>query len=341
VTQSAKILFTVLRIVSGIGLLVYLELSGAISWPALAGLARVWPISLAAGCLWIVIIGLTSWRLCLLLKPRELLIPLSASMRLTFIGAFFTAFLPGGAGGDIVRIFFALKGNEGRRTEIATIFLLDRLFGILGLLILPLLLAPLFPQLLNSITVLRVLLWFAAAAAASILALLLICFAGQANDGSILLRVFQKLPLGTHLKRIYHTVRAYRHNGTTLVVAGAISLLVHSLLVIVLLLLVQATGERGVSWEMAIFIPLGFLANSLPLTPGGVGVGEVAFSKLFQLAGLTGGVEALLGWRVLAVLASLPGLIFYFQGRRQFLAYEAGTICPPKADEPSLRVNSD
>jgi uncharacterized membrane protein YbhN (UPF0104 family) len=70
---------------------------------------------------------------------------------------------------------------------------------------------------------------------------------------------------------------------------------------------------------MSILIPLGFLANVLPVTPGGLGIGEAAFNKLFEMAGLTGGAEALLGWRMLTILISMIGLVFYLRGRRHFI----------------------
>jgi uncharacterized protein (TIRG00374 family) len=279
------------------------------------------------------ILGLTSWRLCLLLEPRGLHLSLGSSYRLTLIGSFFNTFLPGGAGGDIVRIYYAMRGNEGRRTEIATIILLDRVFGTLALVLLPLLLAPMFPQLLRSVPMLRGMLWIAAAAAAAMLGGLLICFTGRADDGSLAARIFQRLPLGSYAKRIYETVHAYRHDRTTLVGVLAISLLVHSLLVVSMLILVHVTSADGVRWPMAVLIPLGFVANTLPLTPGGLGVGEVAFRTLFQLGGFTGGVEALLGWRVLTVLITVPGLLFHLQGRKEYLSYAAQTAHPPRPEE--------
>jgi hypothetical protein len=40
---------------------------------------------------------------------------------------------------------------------------------------------------------------------------------------------------------------------------------------------------------------------------------------LFALAGLTSGAEALLGWRVLTLLISPLGLVYYLQGRKRFV----------------------
>jgi uncharacterized membrane protein YbhN (UPF0104 family) len=115
--------------------------------------------------------------------------------------------------------------------------------------------------------------------------------------------------------------------------------MVHAILVGVLLLLVQVTSPNGVNGAMAVLIPLGLLANTLPVTPGGLGVGEVAFSRLFYLAGFAGGVEALLGWRLLTALTALAGWILHLQGRQDFLSYVAGTARSAVNEELSLPVD--
>jgi hypothetical protein len=74
---------------------------------------------------------------------------------------------------------------------------------------------------------------------------------------------------------------------------------------------------------MALLIPLGFVANALPLTPGGLGVGEAAFDQLFQLAGFSGGAVALLGWRLLMLLIGLPGLVVYIFAKQHAVAPQA------------------
>jgi uncharacterized membrane protein YbhN (UPF0104 family) len=61
----------------------------------------------------------------------------------------------------------------------------------------------------------------------------------------------------------------------------------------------------------------GMVANALPLTPGGLGVGEAAFDRLFAAAGLAGGAGMLLIWRIAAVPVALVGFVFYVFGRRR------------------------
>ncbi len=317
-TQSRRILSTILRAVIGIGLLVYLSISGVINWSALLGLVDAWPVSLAVLFLLFVAVVLTSWRLCVLLKPRSLQLSLYSSVRLNLIGAFFNTCLPGFTGGDVVKIYYATQGSSGQRTEIATIVLLDRAVGMFALLLMPLLAAPLFPGLLSS-NVLRLLLWTAAAVAAVMLAGMVICFAEGARHSRILSWTLQKLPLGNLAERMLDTVNAYRHNIGILLGMVGLSLVVHAITVSVILLLVQITTPSGATWPMIVLIPMGFLANALPVTPGGLGVGEMAFHKLFEVASLSGGVEALVGWRILTTVIDLPGLVFYLRGGTDFI----------------------
>ena len=55
--------------------------------------------------------------------------------------------------------------------------------------------------------------------------------------------------------------------------------------------------------------PLVVLANSLPVSPGGIGVGESAAKALFALLGATGGAEVMLLLRLVGAVVALPGLL--------------------------------
>jgi hypothetical protein len=314
-----RILWAIIRTAIGLGLLVYLGVSGAIKWSALLGLLSAWKITLAALLILYVDMVVTAWRLCVLLAPRELHLSLKSSVRLTMVGTFFNLFLPGAGGGDVVKIFYVTHGNRGRRTELATVVLLDRAAGMFALLIWPLLVMPFFPELLRSMPVLNKLLLMAAIVAATMVIGMLICFSTTVRNSALLSWLFRKLPGGSYLSRIFETMHAYRHNIGTLWASVGISLLAHTMTVFVTLLAARAVISTAIAWKASVVIPLGFLVNTLPLTPGGLGVGEAAFDALFAGAGLNGGAETLLAWRLLMLLISLIGLVHYLQGRRQFV----------------------
>jgi uncharacterized protein (TIRG00374 family) len=319
------ILFVTLRTAIAIGLLVYLGVSGVISWSALQGLATSWGITLAALVVLAIDVWVIAWRLCVLCKPRGLYLSLYSSLRLTLMGIFFNVCLPGSTGGDVIKIYYATRDNRGQRTEVATIMLLDRAVGLFALMIWPLLAAPLFPQLLRSLPILRLLLWAAAAVSGVMSVGMLVGSTERVRHSRFVAWTFRKLPLGSYAERVFDTIHAYRHNLTALLAAIGLSLLAHTMTIGGTLLAAQAIHPSGFLWQMSMLIPLGFLANALPLTPGGLGVGEAAFDKLFSMAGLTGGAEALLGWRILMIVIGLLGLFFYIQGRQR-LIHDASSV---------------
>ena len=132
-----------------------------------ARLLAAWPLTVAAFVVLVIDLLVTSARLCVLMTPRGFNVTLRDSMRLSLVGNLFNLFLPGG-GGDLVRIFYAASGVAGRRTEIATIMLIDRILGLLGMLLMPLLCIPFFLPLIASSRVLQALLALAAGASLAI-----------------------------------------------------------------------------------------------------------------------------------------------------------------------------
>jgi uncharacterized membrane protein YbhN (UPF0104 family) len=313
-------IFGVARIAIGLGLLYYLVVSGALDWRSLGGLVDEWPLTFAAGGLLVGALFLIAWRLCLLLHAPGFDISLSSSLRLTLIGLFFNVSLPGAAGGDVVKIYYAAAGNEGRRTEVATILLLDRLAGLIALAVWPLLIAPFFFQIIMENRVIAALLGVGLAVAIGLGGAVAVSFSSHFGPGSIAAKTLRRLPGGSLLERILLTVHSYRAHRSALAKAIGVSLLAHTLTMGGMLVLAESMAG-GMAWEMALLMPLGFVANAIPLTPGGLGVGEAAFDTLFGMAGLQGGAEVLLGWRIFTLLFGLFGLGFYLRGRQRFVAF--------------------
>src|SRR5262249_49897137 len=59
---------------------------------------------------------------------------------------------------------------------------------------------------------------------------------------------------------------------------------------------------------------LGLLANALPITPGGLGVGEAAFEGLFRSIGYTHGSQLILAWRAGMIALCGIGCALYIAG---------------------------
>lgn len=309
-----KILFAGLRAALGIGLLVYLVDSGTIEGRALTGLFPAWRLSLAAVALVVADLALMAWRLRVLFRPQRLLLSRGDALRLTFVGSFFSNFLPGRAGGDLAKIFYASKENAGRRPEIIAILLLDRAIGLFSLLLLPLLMLPFFPGLMRFDAIRIAIAIMSLLAVGMIVALLCGLFAPAflARWGAGARRIPGKELFGRLLK----TVSSYREHSWTLGAALLLSLGANLILVGTLLIGVVVVDPAGLDARLLVLAPIGQVVNSLPLTPGGLGVGESAFQALFGLVGVTSGASALICWRIWNFIASLAGLIFYLRGFR-------------------------
>lgn len=318
-----KILWFLVRLAIAGLLLAYLAKSGLIDLRALSKPFTAWPVALGAIALVLLDVALMAWRLSLLFQPRGMRLSWSVSMQLTLVGFFFAAFLPGSAGGDLAKLFYTARGNRDRLSEIVAVTLLDRAIGLFSLLLMPLMLALLSPRFIWATPALRTLFGVTLMLACGLVVAFFFCLYCGALVKRLAGRLFWFLPSKAILQQGLDTIADYRYHAGTLVAALALSLLANFSLVIVMLLGVRVLNPDGFNLRMAIIIPLGFIANSIPLTPGGLGLGETAFNGLFVIAGFSGGAEALVCWRVWTGLVRMLGLGFYLRGidRRIFDGY--------------------
>jgi len=324
-----RILFTLLRISIGIGLLVYLARAKIIDLHVLPRLLTAWPVTIAAILLFLADLALMAWRLCYLFSPQGMRLSFGASMQLTAMSSFFGTFLPGRTGGDVAKVFYASRGNRGRRTEIITVLLLDRVLGLFSLLLLPLLVAPMFPDLLR-VKAVSAMLFVVLILVLAILSGFLLCLFIPASVNRLIDGPMKFLPGGEVIRRSLSTVAAYRCRPGDLVRALCVSLTDNFMVVGIFALALVVVNPASLAPRLWVIVPMGEIANSLPLTPGGLGVGEAAFNALFRIAGLQGGADALLCWRVWNAIVSMVGLLVYLRGFRSRL------IDPGPKSEPAL-----
>lgn len=320
--------FSIARYLIAAGMLYYLAASGLIEWRALKGLFSSWPLTVLALLLFLLSTSVQALRLNLLLRTHQFNVSLFSAIRLTFIGLFFSAYLPGATGGDLVKIYYVSKGNHGKRTEAITILLLDRFLGLYSLLTLPLLVAPFFTDLVAQQNALQVLLLMSGILAIGIAVFVIVVAQFDLSDNALLLWAEQKLPMGTLFKRMVITVHEYRQHLPAFLKALVYSYISQTLMVLVALAVAQATLSTGADSRMLLLVPMGYLANSLPFTPGGLGVGEAALESLFMMVGIGGGAETLLSWRLVMVLTGLVGLAFYLKGEKRFIFHQDATESP-------------
>jgi uncharacterized membrane protein YbhN (UPF0104 family) len=80
-----------------------------------------------------LLIAARRWQL--ILRAMGVAVPWTTAARLTYVGAFFSTFLPGSTGGDIAKGYYVWKLNSGRRLEGPAGVLADRAMGMLTLFV--------------------------------------------------------------------------------------------------------------------------------------------------------------------------------------------------------------
>jgi uncharacterized protein (TIRG00374 family) len=264
-----------------------------------------WSLLAAALAIVSVVYPLQAYRWWLLLRCRGLGISWLGTLRLVLIGAFFNFCVPlGSNGGDVVKAYGAakaVKGSmQGARSIAVISVLLDRVSGLLGLLLLAGLLAPLMwdQPAGRSITVIS---W-------SILLGFFFFTSLYFNASTRRWLGLDALGKVKGVRKIDEALSGYReHRGALLAVVG-ISLPVHICLSLATALAGLAVGAPTPVIVLMTILPVVFLVGALPLGLMGLGFMEATAYPLFS-AGEAGNITVN---QVVAMLNAYRGALLTF-----------------------------
>ncbi len=204
-----------------------------------------------------------------LLRCRGLSVSYGQSLRLTYVGQFFNICMPGSTGGDVVRAYYAAKGS-GRRADAVVSVVIDRIAGMLGLVIL----AALVGLLHGDHPVIRPItatLWVAMA----VLAVMAVLYTSPSLRRLLHLRALvNRLPGRNLIRNVDAAIVAYRSHMGVVFRCILVSLPVHLILVIGTATIGFALGLDVPLLELSALIPIAFIAGAVPISPSGLGVME-------------------------------------------------------------------
>jgi len=304
-----KLAWPLLRLVVGLGLLAW-AVSGT-DWTALGSGLVTPPLLLLICGLPFVAAALDVVRLQLLYRAQGLHLPFGIGFRVSAISALLNFFVPGAAGGDLVKVWYLNSAGCGG-PETAAIWFMDRLTGLLSLL--------LFVALAGMANVALVasdplLLWLhrAGVVAAAVSALGLLLSGTRLLPWSV--GLLSGLPaVHTPLARAATSIATYGKQPGRLALTLVVSLASHGVLVGTLVAEALWLMPEASSARVALLSLFGLFANAVPLTPGGLGVGEAAFDGLFHRVGIDGGSQLLLLWRIGMIPLCVAGGVYYALG---------------------------
>jgi len=281
---------------------------------------RLWSYVRTASIAWLVAaLGLyllmvlaSAWRWGLLLRAQGVQVPVRRLTESFLVATFFNNFLPSNIGGDVIRITDTAKEARSR-TLAATVVLMDRGIGLLGLVLLAAMAASI-AALSGAVQgpVPSWMLWggFAAGTAVS---------APAVFAPGVLERVLAPLRrlhpewVGARLEALGGVLERFRRAPGALAGCFIGALVVQALLVAFYAAVAHSIGVAISPWHMAIVVPVSFLVQMLPISVNGLGLREATFSFYFSRLGLpieAALVVSLLG-AGLVMLFSLSGAAVY------------------------------
>lgn len=295
------------RLLVAVGLTAWLFYSASPK-DVLSSLSRTaWPGLAAAVALVIVDRSLMAYRWVLLLRAiatgRQ--VALGAVMRLFFVATFLGTFLPASVGGDAVRTIGLARLQIPPADALASV-VVDRILGVISVLLMAVGGLLVVRQLIDAAS----LLWLAAVTIGVVAASLLLLFDSRVLSGLLRWLTARRLPSIERMGlRALNAIREYGHQRRTLAVVLGASVLVQVLRTLQAWCLGWALGlDVGLAWYFA-FIPLIVLFMAVPISIGGLGTSQLAFTALFATVGVAEADAFALSVLFLALgwVGNLPG----------------------------------
>lgn len=212
-------------------------------------------------------------------------LPYFECLKLTLVGFFFNFVMPSSVGGDAVKVYSLRsqrKDDIPLSRAIASVFV-DRLLGLYGMLALAVVSFSLQWRMLKSIPVLQPIGLAVLGLFLGMSIFFMVAFSRQFRRSQFFYRLSQH-SMGKIITRIYESIAVFGDNRVALVQCILLSVVIQFLSVIFFALTSWALGFNDFPLGLYFFVaPVGFIIMSIPISPGGIGVGQVAFYTLFNI----------------------------------------------------------
>jgi len=239
------------------------------------------------------------------------------TFRLSGLGLCCSQVIPGATGGDLVRGVQIARESPGKGSNAVMSVLLDRAIGLTALTGIGVAGVFLSPAELRESPLLSRLGFLLSALFATILIVGGLLFWRKLWTDSILYRWISVIPGHRLILRLGEALWQMKRRPRTLVTCFLISIGSHGLFVLTALSLAESlSADISSIGRYFLLVPLGQLAFSLPLTPGGTGVGQWAYGELFQSVGEANGAELATLLQATSAFWAILGAFALFQGGR-------------------------
>jgi glycosyltransferase 2 family protein len=238
------------------------------------------------------------------------------AFRLTFLGFFFNLVIPGLTGGDVIKAVLVVRENPKRRADALMSVIVDRVLGLLVLVGLAVVAVWASGDRFRDIELwgkhfdLKV--WVTVPFGVAILAIAAVLhpWPRRALRAD---RLLERLPQRERIRALDRALRLYSKHPLEMGFATLLSVANHACIAGGVYVIGRAFGGNQLEpLEYVAVVALANVISSLPMTPGGWGVGEVIFGALFHVLGAptTLGIAVSITYRLLVTALNLSGGAF-------------------------------
>lgn len=305
-------LITAFKLILSFGLIAWMVLTGKLPLRDLKSLFEPQIILFA-----LISVGLglalaaERWRLLLLSQGFQA--ERGPTYKMTLVGTFFSFFLPGGVGGDVVKAFYVVKNIGERRSQAVGTVVFDRLIGLFTMTLMALVTSFVEYKLLLQHPALKSF----ALILGLIFTLFLILFwlIWSRRTQSLRFSFLAALEKYPGLQQNLSRLNQFQLRKKEFIRIVALSLISQSFSLLFFIGIARFLGESQIPLSVFLFcVPMGFMATAVPISPGGIGVGQAAFLFLFTLVlGRQTEIGALLitAFQMTTLVYGLLGAYFY------------------------------
>ena len=261
-----------------------------------------------------VLTGTLRWKNILQLSTDNKLQYLQV-LKINWIGLLFNTVLPGSVSGDFIKLIYArdLDRENFSKTFLITSVLIDRILGLVGLLILLGLFSIMnYTELAAKSSELKNLLHFNFLVFIFVI-LFVISILLPVTIQSFILNIIGKLPIiAKHATKALEQIWMIGSNKKILFGNIVLSMIGQTFFILGFWSIATPFFETAIPFQYALtFIPLGLCTIAIPITPQGLGVGHVAFKTLFSYFGQSNGDSLFNLYFLSGVTVNLLGIIPY------------------------------
>ncbi len=263
-----------------------------------------------------VLLGALRWQL--LLVGVEISISFIKTIKYQMIGLFFNTAMPGAVGGDVVKaIYIARDVDKGRGYSNSFVsILMDRIIGFASIMLFGAIVILIDFKRIMVFEKLRIVVVATLVLFVIMSIFLALVFLGPSIKSEGVIHKLLQQPGLNKLKNPLEAMARYRQVKSYFIYAMILSIVVQGLIMGLFWYLGNELGLAAIPLrDLIIIYPIGMLFTAIPLAPGGLGVGHVAFEKLFSMVGVAGGANVFNLFFVSQVILNLVGFFPFILNR--------------------------